>query len=323
MGLAVGVMSVLSALTEGRCAPRVAIGHGLSTAGNEHIHVAVSLVSEEGTKASIWQDRVALSSACGEFERAYGLTIVDGRSREGLPGVSRAEDELARRRGRPEAARDPLARHVRAASVASRDEAEFVRRLRAEGVIVRPRFAQGRSGEAVGYSVALRPAQPRQEVTWYGGGRRLAKDLALPRCGNSGSTPPPLRPCGGPSGPPAAVERVLAEQGWSVAADRVAEVSRHLEHLSPTDAPRWAAVARETPASSLNSPRASRSAAASWPTPPRSSPAPRRSSVVGCTWSVTARSWPSATSLLSPAGRTARAVMPAPCLPSWRAPRTA
>lgn len=226
--------------------PWVAIGHGLSTAGNEHIHVAVSLVREDGTKASIWQDRVTLSSACGEFERAYGLTIVDGRSREGLPGVSRAEDELARRRGRAEPEREMLARQVRAASVAARDEAEFVRRLRAEGVIVRPRFARGGEREVVGFSVALRPAQPGQEVTWYGGGR-LAKDLALPRLREQWEHSPTAaaewkaeRSAGGRE------ERVLAREGWSVAVDRVAEVGRHLDRLALADAPRWAAAARET-----------------------------------------------------------------------------
>ena len=162
--------------------PWVAIGHGLSTAGNEHIHVAVSARQRGRHKSDVsGRTESKLCSACvRKFERAYGLTIVDGRSREGLPGVSRAEDELARRRGRPEAERETLARQVRAASVASRDEAEFVRRLRAEGVIVRPRFAQGRSDEAVGYSVALRPAQPAP-------GRHLVRRRSV----GQGPGPPP------------------------------------------------------------------------------------------------------------------------------------
>jgi hypothetical protein len=135
------------------------------------MHVAVALIREDGTKAGIWQDRVVLSSACGDFERAYGRTIVDGRNRDGLPGVSRAEDELTRRWGRAEPERETWARQVCAASVAARDQAEFVRRLRAEGVIARPRFAQGSTPEVVGYSVALRPAQSGQEPTWLGDGR--------------------------------------------------------------------------------------------------------------------------------------------------------
>ena len=51
-----------------------------------------------------------------------------------------------------------LARLVRAASVASEDEAEFVRRLRRAGVLARPRYAAGGRERVVGYSGALRPA---------------------------------------------------------------------------------------------------------------------------------------------------------------------
>jgi hypothetical protein len=39
----------------------VAVGHGRSNAGNDHIHIAVSLVRENGTVASTWQDRVKMS----------------------------------------------------------------------------------------------------------------------------------------------------------------------------------------------------------------------------------------------------------------------
>jgi hypothetical protein len=67
---------------------------------------------------------------------------------------------------------------VREASVVSRDEAEFVRRLRGSGVLVRPRFETGGQDAVVGYSVALR-AQDGDMPIWFGGGK-LAKDLTLP-----------------------------------------------------------------------------------------------------------------------------------------------
>jgi hypothetical protein len=124
--------------------PRVARGHGLKRTGSEHMHIAVSLVSEDGSIASNWRDRVTMSKACGNFERDYGLAVVDGRNRGPAPGVSRAEDELAARRGRPEAERETLVRQVRAASVASKDEAEFVHRLWAEGVHQPTAVRQGR-----------------------------------------------------------------------------------------------------------------------------------------------------------------------------------
>ena len=159
--------------------PWVAVRHGRSTAGNDHIHMAVSLVREDGTKASVWRDRVRLSELCGDVERRLGLTVVDGRQRGGLPAPGRPETEASHRRGRPEAERTSLARLVRAAGVLSRDEAEFVRRLRAGGALARPRYGPGGRTEVGGYSVALRPSQDGQALVWFGGGH-LGGDLSLP-----------------------------------------------------------------------------------------------------------------------------------------------
>ena len=51
----------------------------------------------------------------------------------------------------------------------SRDEAEFVRRLRAGAVLARPRYAQGGRSEVVGYSIALRPIRDGAQPIWFGG----------------------------------------------------------------------------------------------------------------------------------------------------------
>ena len=59
------------------------------------------------------------------------------------------------------------------------DEAEFVRLVRDADVLIRPRYAAGRTDVVVGYSVAERPVDGASPV-WYGGGR-LARDLTLPR----------------------------------------------------------------------------------------------------------------------------------------------
>ncbi len=67
----------------------VAVRHGRSTGGHDHVHVAVSLVQEDGIKASIWRDRVRTSELCAETERRLGLTVVDGRERDDLPGAGR------------------------------------------------------------------------------------------------------------------------------------------------------------------------------------------------------------------------------------------
>lgn len=170
--------------------PWVAVRHGLSAAGNDHLHVAVSLVREDGTKASIWRDRVTVSKVCGEMERRFGLNVVEGRGGAGLPGLSRGELERAERLSKAAAKTvDPdrlvLARGIRGASVGAISEAEFVRSLRSSGVLVRPWYEKGGktqdpAGDRVsGYSVALRPVDAGVKPTWIGGGR-LARDLALP-----------------------------------------------------------------------------------------------------------------------------------------------
>ena len=215
------------------------------------MHVAVSLVREDGTKASIWRDRVRMSELCAESERRLGLTVVDGRERGGLPGAGRAEVEASARRGRPEPDRVSLARLVRGAAVASAGEAEFVRRLRALGVIVRPRFNEGATAEVVGYSVALRPAVGEGPV-WFGGGR-LARGLALPalRAEWSGSAEPggeALAEWLGRQGVkgPGREARELAEAEWANAAGRGGRAVERLGAVPAGKRARWAAVARET-----------------------------------------------------------------------------
>src|SRR5699024_12336845 len=67
----------------------------------------------------------------------------------------------------------------RGAAARGGDEAEFVRRMRGAGRLVRPRFADGRTDVVTGFSVAERPRRGERPI-WYGGGR-LARDLTLPR----------------------------------------------------------------------------------------------------------------------------------------------
>jgi Relaxase/Mobilisation nuclease domain len=156
----------------------VAIGHGTSTNHNQHIHIAASLVRVDGSRVNTWQSKQTLSRVCAEIESEYGLTVILGREGKGMPGLSRAELERTARDQMAEPPRLTLARMVREASVASKDEAEFVRRLRGSGVLLRPRFETGGKEAVVGYSVAFRSADGTTPI-WFGGGK-LAKDLTLP-----------------------------------------------------------------------------------------------------------------------------------------------
>lgn len=193
----------------------IAVRHGASKAGNDHIHLAVNLIRSDGSVADVHQDWRRAMAACRELEHKHGLVELEsipGRG-PGERGWSRGEVEASARRhaqdryelergrvsgpsrewaelsvedrtrrveaskGVP-APRRQLEVQVRAAGTAARDEAEFVRRLRDDGLLVRPRFAKGTADVVEGYSVAA--ASSGGETIWYGGGR-LARDLTLPR----------------------------------------------------------------------------------------------------------------------------------------------
>ncbi len=156
----------------------VAVGHGTSAHGNQHVHIAASLVRIDGGRVNTWQSKKVLSRVCAEIESSYGLTVIEGREGRGMPGLTRAELERTAREQRAEPPRAALARMVREAAVVSRDEAEFVRRLRGSEVLLRPRFVTGGQDAVVGYSVALR-TQDGETPIWFGGGK-LANDLTLP-----------------------------------------------------------------------------------------------------------------------------------------------
>lgn len=201
---------------EGTKAPMrwVAVRHGLSANGNDHVHLVVNLVREDGTKASVHNDRIRARDLCRELEKEFSLEPLEGAElgRASVPFEYAERQAVARRRARGlfeserrnggehrawtnvpagervrlvEAAmvvdqpRWELARKVRACATASVDEAEFVRRVRQHGVLARPRFADDRTDIVTGFSVAARPVVGERPI-WYGGGH-LAKDLTLPR----------------------------------------------------------------------------------------------------------------------------------------------
>lgn len=164
----------------------VAVRHGLSTNGNDHIHIAATCVREDGTKVALWDDWKKSQRVAHALEVKYGLAITEGRA-AGISsrGYSRAERHKAEGKG-GEPARLTLARNTRACASAAVDEADFVRRVRAEGMLIRPRFAAGSEGVVTGYSIALVPRTAdgerdfRARPVWFGGGQ-LARDLTLPR----------------------------------------------------------------------------------------------------------------------------------------------
>jgi hypothetical protein len=59
----------------------VAIRHGRSTGGSDHAHVVVTLVVEDGSRASVHNDRPRAQRACRELEQQFGLRAARGAAR--------------------------------------------------------------------------------------------------------------------------------------------------------------------------------------------------------------------------------------------------
>lgn len=167
----------------------VAVRHGRSTGGSDHAHLVVTLVAEDGSKASVHNDRPRAQKACRALEQRFGLRTLEARTRNaGSRALKHGEISADRRRGRgigergehPErSSRQRLERLVRACAGASRTESEFVARLRVHGAEARPRYGESGTSKVVGYSVRLADSGDHGRAVWYGGGR-LARDLTLP-----------------------------------------------------------------------------------------------------------------------------------------------
>ncbi|MGI8418789.1 MAG: relaxase/mobilization nuclease domain-containing protein, partial [Nakamurella sp.] len=198
----------------------VAVRHGLSQAGNDHIHIAASWVREDGTKMFIRNDYAKSQQTATMLERKYNLQVLESRALgQGTRGYSQADAQISERAGRPEPRRVELARKVRAVAAGSESEAEFVRRARQVGLLVRPRFAAGRQDVVAGYSVALKPVTPERPA-WFGGGQ-LSRDLALPKL----RTQWPDTPTG--------ASAAVAEWQAAWRAKRVAAPGREAQQLDP------------------------------------------------------------------------------------------
>lgn len=243
--------------TEARWA---AVRHGKSGAagdGQEHVHIAASLIREDGSRVSTFDygpgkakgDWNRAQEICNELEHAYGLNVLASREQGGgLSGDSRAEVERAARIGAPESERDRLRRLVRAAATGTDTEAEFVGSLRESGISIKPRYAQGGRDKVIGYSVRFR--RDGAEVgPWLGGGK-LARDLTLTALREqqwSDSTTAredALAVWGNDSARRGRQDRAVDDpQMWRQAAAEIGQWRERMEQVPHTDRAQWAYMA--------------------------------------------------------------------------------
>ena len=211
----------------------VAIHHGSAKNGGDHIHIAATIVREDGTKWSPWYDQRRAQKACNVLEHRYGLLVVESREHgRGSRCDSAAAQNAAKRAGASRTDRTVLEERLRAAATAAASEADFVRLARRLGVRLHPRFTHGRTDIVVGYSAALR-TEDGQQTRWWGGGR-IARDLTLTQLRTRWQDTPT-----------SALEAVEAWKGHYHpkrapydGPDRIRALEyfrAHLEQLSPTD----------------------------------------------------------------------------------------
>ncbi|PPJ01237.1 hypothetical protein C5E51_34555 [Nocardia nova] len=158
--------------------------HGLSKNGNDHIHIAMPIVRPDGSLADVYRDHPRAQAAARVLEERYGLRVLYSREHGDTEVATKpAERARAERVGALETDREALRRRVRGAAAAAESEAEWLRLLHEEGIIVAPYWGAGGMDEVTGYSVQL-PAQRNLTTDkWersirYGGGR-LGRDMTL------------------------------------------------------------------------------------------------------------------------------------------------
>jgi len=269
----------------------VAVRHGLSGDGNDHVHLAVNLVREDGTKASTHKDFYRAQQASRALEVVHGLERLESSvsaepaaARGFTPGeqakaekaarwIAQAREEKVNGKGawdrldpatrkarvamqwRLNLPQAMLARKVRGCATTAHDEAEFVRRLRRTGLLVRPRFAEGVQDVITGYSVAERPRSRAERPIWFGGGR-LARDLTLTRLRTEWPDDP-MKASDAAAEWNAAYRgrRVVtpgreadepAPQMWQQYAADLGAAAERLRSVPVTDRDTWVRIARET-----------------------------------------------------------------------------
>lgn len=171
-----------------------AVRHGLSKNGNDHIHLAINLVRQDGHRAETHNDFTRSRRIVQDMERRHAfLTPVRDQTREqqpAMPSFTHAEARRGQEReraGTGPAAPDRVAlqRAVRGAAEAARTEHEWVNNVLDARVDIEPVWADPQRRErVVGYTVQLgRPApQPLgNDAQVRFAGTSLAPDLSLPQ----------------------------------------------------------------------------------------------------------------------------------------------
>jgi len=227
----------------------MAVHHGTSVNGDDHIHLVANLVREDGSKH--WfpeKDWIALRHVAKEMETRFGLADRTAPVGAGTPELSRLEAQRQHVTGR-ESDRELIRRSVRSAATASRTESEFIAHARHNGLVLRPHWAKGGTGQVTGYSAARPTKETGTDTLVFFSGTRLGRDLTLPALRTGwGSDPEAAAAWKAIDGrttteqrrTPVADPRLMKEANHAMASAR-----QRLKGIPVTDHQAWSAVARD------------------------------------------------------------------------------
>ncbi|MEU0925761.1 mobilization protein [Streptomyces malaysiensis] len=220
---------VLSDAQWAEIARRIVAAAGIAPAGDaeacrwvavrhadDHIHIAATLVRQDGRRPRRDRDIRAVQREARKIEIDYGLRRLKPGDRTAAKRPTSKEHFKAKRQGQDATAREIVRVRVRRAVAEASSEAEFFGLLEATGMTVRPKA--GPSGDVLGYSVALPgDVNEQNEPVWYSGST-LAGDLSLPK----------IRQRLAGSGPKAVVVR--PGNPWHQATAATERIPHHLTH---------------------------------------------------------------------------------------------
>lgn len=164
----------------------VAVRHGLSAEGNDHIHIAATLAGrtrhgDAADRTFLRADYAAVRGVCTQYEALWGLTVTGAGTGAAHQVPQRAEQEIAARQGLEAPQRVRLERVVRSAAIAAAGPQEFAARLAEQGIAVQfTRPSAQRPGTFLGVTFATGDYRTAAGDPVQFSGRKLASDLTAP-----------------------------------------------------------------------------------------------------------------------------------------------
>lgn len=145
-----------------------AVHHGASKNGNDHIHLVVQMVREDGGRANVHNDFHRAQVVCRELELEFGLPRLESAELgRGLAGEKPAERARADRQHQSYSDKFELRRRLRAALATANTSEDYLRHAQDLGVRVAPSFARGSHTEVRGYKVSLAGRDEGAKAFWY------------------------------------------------------------------------------------------------------------------------------------------------------------